>query len=49
MVRSKGLNYRILAVIPGPTIPGNMRPYFMKTALAFRHYGLTNGISLKVC
>lgn len=39
-MRSKGRNFKILAVMPGPSIQSNMRPYLRKTVMAFRRFGL---------
>lgn len=39
-VRCKALNYRVLAVIPGPSIPKNLRPYLSDTVRAFRRFGV---------
>eukprot|EP00775_Hariotina_reticulata_P000935 gene935-1261_t len=39
-MRNKSRTYKILAVIPGPSIPTNMRPYLRKTILAFKQLGL---------
>lgn len=35
---SKQQNYRVLAVLPGPSAPANMRAYMRKTVDAFRRY-----------
>lgn len=40
MVRSKAVNHKILAILPGPTIPSNMRPYLLRTMLDFERLGL---------
>lgn len=40
MMRSKQINYKVVAVFPGPTIAKNLRPFLYKTVAAFRHYGL---------
>lgn len=48
LVRSKAINYQVLAVIPGPSIPKNMRPYLGPTARAFKRFGLdTDGLEVR--
>jgi len=39
-IRSKAINYRILAVFPGPNIAKNLRAYLSRTVRAFREFGV---------